>query len=653
MRWPIILPILFLSSGVAHGAALEGRDQALYRDAFAAAKSGDWDSAEGLASQGREALLRKALHWLHLVSPGPAPAFSDLADFIAANPGWPRMERLRRRAEEAMPPTMPHGDVLAWFTDRRPATADGVERLATALLAAGRRDEAVILVRDAWRDVDMASDQEDRILKSFGGMLRTRDQEARLDRLLWDERIAPAKRQMRRVGADWQKLAQARIALMERDGSANAALAHVPPSLRDDPGLVFERVRWRRRAEMDDGALELLNDPPADLREPTKWWIERRIQARRLLQDGNSRGAYRLASEHRQVDAAERAEAEWLSGWIALRFLHESETAFVHFKTLYENVQYPISLSRGAYWAGRAAADAGKNDIAHMWYATAAQYVTTFYGQLAAANLPEAERPAIPAEPEPSDADTARFEDMELVRVARLMAAAGAADQTDAFLRKLADEKRSPTEWVLLGRLARQIGRRDLGVHVAKQAMNDGVLLAEHGYPALPIPEPANDPALVHAVVRQESAFAPNAVSFAGARGLMQLMPATAERMAKDLRLPFSSSRLIDDPEYNLQLGQAYLSQMLQRYGGSLVLALAAYNAGPSRVDRWLTSFGPLGQDAETLIDWIESIPFTETRNYVQRVIETRTVYGARQSGSALTLTIARFMSEPREVVLP
>ncbi|MGE4220455.1 MAG: lytic transglycosylase domain-containing protein [Alphaproteobacteria bacterium] len=653
MRWPVILSLLLLSAPAAHTAALDGPDQATYRDAFAAAKRGDWDSAEGLAAQGREELLRKALHWLRLVSPGPAPEFSDIADFIAANPGWPRMERLRRRAEEAMSPSMSHGDVLAWFADRRPATADGAERLATALMAAGRRDEAAILIRDAWHDMDMSSDQEDRILKAFGGMLRPRDQEVRLDRLLWDERTGAAKRQMRRVGADWQKLAQARIALMERSGNANTAIAQVPARLQDDPGLVYERVRWRRRAELDDGALELLKEPPADLREPGKWWIERRIQVRRLLQNGDSRGAYRLASEHGQVEAVERAEAEWLSGWIALRFLHENETAFVHFKTLYENVQYPISLSRGAYWAGRAAADAGKADIARMWYATAAQYMTTFYGQLAAANLPEAERPAIPPEPEPTDADIAGFDGNELVRVVRFMAAAGAANQTDSFLRKLADDKRSPAEWVLLGRLARQIGRQDLGVHVAKQAMNDGVLLTEHGYPALSMPEPATDPALVHAVVRQESSFAPNAVSFAGARGLMQLMPATAERMAKDLRLPFSSSRLIDDPEYNLQLGQAYLSRMLQRYDGSLILALAAYNAGPSRVDRWLTSFGPLGGDAETLVDWIESIPFQETRNYVQRVIETRTVYGARQSGSALTLTIARFMSEPKEVVLP
>ena len=456
---------------------------------------------------------------------------------------------------------------------------------------------------------------------------------------------------MRYVPKDHKALTKARIRLIERRGGVDAAIAHVPDHLVEAPGLVYERLRWRRKKRFDESALELLIPVRDDLVRPSQWWTERHILARRVLQKGDAALAYQLASEHGQMSGQERAEAEWLAGWIALRFLNNHEAAFLHFKTLYENVRYPISRSRGAYWAGRAAAAAGKHVIASLWYAVAASHVTTFYGQLAAAQLSQQNQPIIPPEVPPTDEEAVSFEQNELVRVVRMLAEVEAGDESEPFFRQLARLADGRAIWTLTARLARDVGRSDLAILAAKRAERSGVVLSESGYPALPIQQGGEpDIALVHAVIRQESAFDPNAISPRGARGLMQIMPRTAQSLAQQLKISHRRSLLTTDPDHNMRLGSAYLADLLESCDSSLVLSLAAYNAGKSRVKTWLIDYGDPRENDADAIDWIESIPIGETRNYIQRVLENFSVYTqrlhGRRAGAILQTAFSRFPIE-------
>ena len=322
-----------------------------------------------------------------------------------------------------------------------------------------------------------------------------------------------------------------------------------------------------------------------------------------------------------------------------------------HFQKMFDRVSYPVSRSRGAYWLARTHETLEHDTLATAWYRRAAQYTTRFYGQIATGHLLRSERPQPPIEPDPAEGDVQRFDRQELVRVIRGLGALGRHVEVKPFLLRLSRKARTAAEWSLTARLAQEVGRHDVSVTVAKRAMRQGIVLSDTGYPAVTqtgakatkLPNPA----LVYAVVRQESAFDVKAISRAGARGLMQLMPRTALQVARRLRVPYSRRRLTRDPHYNLRLGQAYLTDILEDYDGSLILALAGYNAGPLRVERWLRRYGDPGPNIYAAIDWIESIPFTETRNYVQRVLENLIVYRRRENGLDMALTLAEIEPGP------
>jgi len=423
----------------------------------------------------------------------------------------------------------------------------------------------------------------------------------------------------------------------------------VPLDLADDEGLIYERVRWRRRAGFTDSAIDLLEaEQPDVLVHPEAWWTERHILARRLFEAGEYERAYRLAGGHRQPDGFPRSQAEWLAGWLALGFLDDPEAAFGHFQTLYRTVGSPISLARGAYWSGRALGAMGRMEEAERWYRLAAEHPSAFYGQLAAGRLGLPTVPPLPPDPAATPAEEAAFETSELVRVTEALDAVGEDARADLFLRQLARNAETPAETVLVGRLAEALDRPHMAVWAAKQLVYDAVVLYETGYPVRVLNSAAAgvEPALLHALMRRESEFNSDAVSPAGALGLMQLMPATADTVAASLGVAHSPQRLTADPDHNVRLGSAYLAQMLERYRGSYVLAVAAYNAGPGRVDDWLEELGdPRAADAD-VIDWIESIPIYETRNYVQRVLEDTQVYRLRLGGAptvgALEADLAR-----------
>lgn len=621
--------------------------------ALRAADAGRWADAAGRAAKISDPVAAKIVEWMRFKTLDSGATFDEIAAFLDANPDWPHRSRLVRRAEEALGPAISKEKTLAWFAASPAVSPDGAFQHARALEAVGRVEEAAQVVRKAWSGMEMGNKQADDFRRRFRQYIGRDDDIARLDRLLWEREVRASRRQLRYVPKQYRALTESRISFMIRSRKAKRTMRSVRKSLRNDPGYIFDQVRWYRRNRKPEEAVAILQrypELPPGWR-PDRWWRERQYLARWALSEEQPDLAYRVASTHVQTGGRDFAAAEWLSGWIALRRLDKPDVALDHFRALYDKVSFPVSRSRGAYWMARAYEAMEQHNTATRWYREAAVHVTRFYGQLAAAHLLESERPTLPPEPNPGEAQAAAFEAEELTRAVRLFAAAGHRRDVRTFVLALARSAQSPEEWTLAARLAQDLGRHDLSVSVSKLALREGVVLGAAGYPAL---EPVNasrdrfpDPMILHAVVRQESAFDVEAISRAGARGLMQLMPQTALRVAKQLKVPYSRKRLTRDPTYNLRLGQAYLAQMLDEYDGSLILAFAAYNAGPVRVERWLQRYGDPGPNIYAAIDWAESIPFTETRNYVQRVLENLAVYRALESGRQLALTYRTFEPGP------
>ncbi|MDA8232226.1 MAG: lytic transglycosylase domain-containing protein [Magnetospirillum sp.] len=628
----VVLIVAGLAAALPSVAAAErggkGADRP-YQQVFAAARRDHFDEAERLA-RGKPALLAKIVRWMDYTSARPTGSFAEIAAFIDANPDWPLLSVMQRRAEEAIAAATPGGEVLAWFQRHEPATVDGGMAYARALFAAGQDAKGVEVVRRTWVEGGFGALQEHQFLTRFGDRLLPEDHWRRLDRLLWDRQDGPAQRMLLRVGAGQRRLAQARLALQEDKANPEPALAAVPAELRDDPGLIYDRVRWLRHRDRDEAAIELLSHPSRNQVRPELWWQERSILARRALQKGLVSHAYQVAADNGlRSGTPQRAEADFLAGWIALRFLDDRDTAAQHFRQLWQGATTPLWRSRAAYWAGRAAEAEGDGKAAREWYTSGARYVTAYYGQLAASRLDGHHWP-MPAEPKPAAEDIKRFDGRELTRAVRLLMAAGETDLLRPFFIRLDDTAQSAGERALVARLAEQGGRNDLGVVVARRADRDGVFLVKAGWPTPPIAADGGpEKALVLALIRQESGFHPSAVSPAGARGLMQLLPATAQRVARAIRVAFTPHKL-DDPNYNVRIGSAYLDGLVSDFQGSYILALAAYNAGPSRARRWIHDLGDPRDPQVDVVDWIESIPFTETRNYVQRVMESVEIYRRR-----------------------
>lgn len=616
--------------------------------AYSAADRGKWKRFRSLVRRIEDPLLRKVLLWTDMKRPESSVSFEVISEFIAANPDWPGQWHLQRRAEESMPPSLPDPRVLAWFSEREPVSVDGRIRYGQALLSEGKPDEAREFVTRTWISGDFGPRQERQFLSLYKKLLTRDHHEARLDRLLWDDRHTAARRMLSRVSKGQGLLARARTALALRRGGVDAAIARVPAELRSGPELSYERVRWRRRKGRDESAMELLLSLPPQPDNAEDWWIEREVLARKALHRGRITDAYRLAKEHGMDSGAAFAAAEWLAGWIALTFLKDHDAALNHFSNLYGKVNFPISRARAAYWAGRASASLGQRKGAQIWYGIASRFPTTFYGQLATARMGRGEL-RIPPDARPDAQETYAFGRHELVRVSKVLAAAGQKKRIGNFILRLADLSQSAGWRALAADLALSLERPDLAVRVSKKSVLEGQPLIAPGYPVLTLAVPPRisagdrpEQALVHALIRQESGFNERAVSRAGARGLMQLMPRTARQVARKSGLRYSKRRLLTSPDYNTQLGQAHLAKLLKRYDGSYILSLAAYNAGTGRVKGWLNDYGDPRFGGTDPIDWIESLPFSETRNYVQRVMEALQVYRTRLDKTQVALSLEK-----------
>jgi soluble lytic murein transglycosylase len=635
------LTALTSTVGAANGILLSEADLSVYSEAFEQLEAEAFESARDTAAKATNALPAKVIYWLDLTREETNAEFADLAQFIEANPDWPRQSSLLRNAERAMPADLPDGDLLAWFEARPPVTTEGGLRYAEALKRAGEDDRATALLREIWIEFRLTTAQEKAFLKQYGKLLRIDDHIDRLDRLLWQRSARAARRQARRIGDGYVELAEARLLLAFRRPGVDRAVSRVPERLREDPGFIYDRARWRRRKGRQQGVIALLDPPRPEAPHPEVWWPLRHWAARGALDRRDFAVAYRLASHHGFETGLGFAEGEWLAGWIALRFVKDSDRAYDHFVRLYDGVSTPVSRARGAYWAGEAARAQGDEPPAEYWYGLAARHVSTFYGQLAARRLGQPLATALPSPIGPQPVERREFARRELVQVVRLLGQIGQKKIQRRFLDRLRKLASTADEFWLTAELALEQGRPDRALRTAKEARKDGLILPEHLYPLPKLPhEEAMDRNLLFAVIRQESQFYSEVVSGAGARGLMQLMPATAKRVAKTLKIPYRRSKLTQDPAYNMRLGITYLTQMLDRYQGSRLLALAAYNAGPHRVDRWIKRFGDPRKPGVDPIDWAERIPFGETRNYVQRILEAVPIYDLRMAANQVDLPL-------------
>jgi soluble lytic murein transglycosylase len=619
-------------------------DIALVKKAIEASRRGGAEKATEIEASISDPVARKLVEWVILRHNNGAGSRRYTA-FISANPSWPSLAQFRRCAEEALwieqakPP-----QVIGFFKDLPPQTAKGRLALARALSAQGDSDGAVALVREAWRNDAMSADLEQQVLKDYSQFLSHADHKARMEKRLFAADNESAMRAARRLGGAHVAIARLRIAVSGKGkgGNGGKLLDAVPAEAREDPGYLFARIHvLRHRDKVADAAQAMLSAPthPAEIHDPEEWWVERRVLARSLLDKGDPRSAYLVVR-----DAAEptkensRVERHFMAGWIALRFLDDPVAATAHFARIQDVSQHPTSLARSHYWLGRAAEALHRPQEANAHYQAAARSSAAYYGQLARARLGLVTL-AIAASPAPADKE-AGAERLDLVRAAEILYALDERSLIITFMADTGEKLDDAGVLSALGELAEQYRDARGMLHLGKAALARGLPLDYYAFPTVSVPRyspigPGIDNALVFAIIRQESAFNPADLSAAHAMGLMQVTPAAGRDTCKRFSCKFDVKRLKNDSPYNLQLGAAELGAVIQEYGGNYILAFAAYNAGRGRVQEWIAQHGDPRNPKVDPVDWVERIPFMETRNYVQRVMENMQVYRARLGADA------------------
>jgi soluble lytic murein transglycosylase len=610
---------------------------------LAAYRDGDLAEADILRSKLTRPAAQALAEWFAVRSGIPV-GLDRLMAFGRDYPDWPVAGQIRRRTEEALlNGRRSPARVRAFFQDQPPVSGPGRIALAFALKADGLDAEAANQIRTAWREDTFGAELESRILDEFPGVLVQADHRHRMERLLFREAWGGALRAAGRAGADYATLVQARMGLYQGKKKAEKAFAAVPASLRGDASYIFSRALYLRRQKKFVEAAQVMAQAPRDpeaLVEGDQWWNERRLIARELLDLGDAKTAYAVASHHGAEKPAQRIEAEFHAGWIALRFLDDAAAAERHFAEAGTVAATPISVARAAYWQGRAAEAAGRDADARRFFQRAADQPITFYGQLACAKL---NLPVELRKPERLDGNGRRsFEALVPVQALRLLQQIGETELAIALYSDLAQSLAQTAQLDALSAIAEEAQNPRAMLVVGKLAVQRGFPLDAQAYPTIGIPSFAPvgdrvDPAMVFAIARQESAFNPKALSSAGARGLMQLMPATAKRTAQRFGVGFDVKRLTEDPAYNAKIGSAHLGELMEDWKGSHILTFASYNAGGGNVAKWVRAYGDPRKAHVDWIDWVERIPFHETRNYVQRVMENLAVYRHRLSAEAVT----------------
>ncbi|MDQ6869865.1 MAG: lytic transglycosylase domain-containing protein [Pseudomonadota bacterium] len=612
------------------------RDLSGLAEAIAFYKAGDLARGDLAAATAKDKIVKTVLEWIALRSFPRETGFERLQAFMQAHPVWPALDWLKKRSEEALFGDRKSGALIkTFFSGADPETPAGKLALARVLTDDGKTAEAAALVRAVWREADLNLQIEAKVKTDFNTYLNKADHKFRADRLLYKEQIAAAFRAAALAGPDVLALAKARAAVIN-EGPSDKLLAAVPLALRADPGFLFAQIHKRRHAGKIRAAADIMLAAPRDpsrLIDGDEWWIERRLLARKLLDQNDAVIAYKVCAEHSAASHEMRIEAEFTAGWIALRFLNDPPRAAAHFDAIAKLAETPMSRARAAYWQGRTAEATSADDAtttARTFYEQAAVHQTTYYGQLARAKL------GLITMPIRSISNEAKGEDREdVIKVIELLYAAGEKDLAAPLVIEAARHFADETQVAALASLVAKQRDAHLSLNFGKIVSQRGMPIDELAFPNYGVPafEPLQNsaaPSVVYSVARQESAFEPSAVSSAGAKGLMQMILSTAKRTADHAGVAFNPKRLVTDAAFNAQLAARHLGELMAEQKGSYILTFAAYNAGGKRVKEWIDAHGDPRKPGVDPIDWVERIPFTETRNYVQRVIENLSVYRVR-----------------------
>ncbi len=612
------------------------KDFALAKKAISEMKKAKWTSALQISKKAKDKSIYNFIQWRHLLKKGNQASYYDYKTFIDTNENYPRIGRIKYLAEHKLSTDkVSPKKIINFFSTNQPLSGFGEMILGESLILTGDNEKGINLIKKGWITAELTKSELRFYRKKYKKYLEANDYVKRADYLAWNNKYWDLKRLLRYLPKDYELLYTARQLLMSKSYGVDNAISKVPAKFKNDSGLNYDRLKWRRKRGRVDSSVEILlkiKNTKDYLVRPDKWWFEREIISRSLIYKKKYELAYKISSNHGMDKGPEFAAAEWMSGWIALSFLDDPLLAKDHFENFYNNVGYPISVARGAYWLGRTYEKLNNKELSIKWFNEASNYLTTYYGQLAFLKLNPNKTFELSEDINIKKEYRDFFFKKDIVRTIYLLDELDEDKYTKFMLRHLALDNIESGSEVLAAELATNIERFDFAIQISKIASYEKRFHNKYNYPIISTPGYINgrkipESAFILSIIRQESEFDLSANSHAGAKGLMQLMPYTAKLVAKQAKLPYSKSRLTTDPEYNINLGSHYIAGLILEYEGAYPFAIAAYNAGPKRVRYWKKINKNPQKGQIDYVDWIELIKFKETRNYVQRVLENYNVY--------------------------
>ena len=612
------------------------KDFNIARKSISEMEKGRWSSSLKIAKKAKDKSIYNFVQWRHLLTVGNKASFYDYKVFIDNNYQYPRIERLKYIAEHKLSTTQISPEkIINWFNNKEPLSGYGKMILGESYILNGEKIKGSALIKEGWITADLSKNELKFFRKKYKKYLNAEDYIKRADYLAWNSKYWDLRRITKYLPKDYELLYTARHILISKGYGVDQAIRNVPEKFKNDAGLNYDRLKWRRKKGRVDSSAEILLKIKNDkdyLVIPEKWWKEREIISRALIYKKKYETAYKISSNHGMKEGSDYANAEWMSGWIGLSFLNDPLIAKDHFHNFYNNVSYPISLARGAFWLARTYEKLGDIEQSKVWYLEASKYLTTYYGQLAFLKLNPNRKFELSKDIEVEKKYRYIFFNKELVKIIYLLDELKKDKYTKFILRHIANDNINKGSEILAAEIATSIERYDFAIQVSKIASYQKRFHNKFNYPIISTPKTINgrkipESAFILSIIRQESEFDLGANSHAGAKGLMQLMPYTAKLVSKQAKLPYSKSRLTRDPEYNINLGSHYIAGLILQYDGAYPFAVAAYNAGPNRVKYWNKINKNPQKKQIDYINWIELIKFKETRNYVQRVLENYNVY--------------------------
>ena len=635
------------SKQAPESAVLSKKDYNYAKEVFLNIKEKKWTTAFKISKKVRDKDFENLVWWIYLKEKSNKATFTDYINFVDKNSYYPRINRLKYLAEHKINlKTNSPNTVIGWFQSSPPLSGFGKIKLGESYFLKGDLEKASKLIKEGWIDASLSSKDLRYLNKKYRKFLNSSDHIKRADHMAWEYKYWDLKRILRYLPKDQRALYNARQILMSNSYGVDKAITQVPEKLKSDLGLRYDRLKWRRRRGRLESSLEIIDQVPNDkdkLIRADLWWEERRIISRSLIYKKKYQKAYEVAKNHSLTDGPEFAEAEWMAGWIALSFLNDPNRALKHFKDFYENVGYPISLARGAYWIGVTYEKLGNKKLSQDFFEEGSEYLTTYYGQLSFKKINPTGEFELNDQSKYSKDYEKEFNKSPLVKHVILLKELNKTKYSKDIIKHLAEVNIDKGSEVLAAKLATDIGRYDYAIQISKKASYEKRFYNKFNYPIITTPRVINgknmpSQEIILAITRQESEFDPKANSYAGAKGMMQLMTYTAKLVAKQMKVPYRKSKLTSDPEYNIKLGTYYFNSLLNEYKEVYPFAIAAYNAGPKRVKYWRKINGDPSKGKIDFVNWVELIKFKETRNYVQRVLENANVYRYMLGGKPIEL---------------